>query len=457
MFNFIIRHILGALLSLWIISMLIFFLSKAVPGDPVGGLKEVSESIYNLNYEKEYKLKATSLGLHLPSFYFSLVPGNFPENLNEVMPIEKKKYVKTLLLEGYQYNDIVHFKNVLDSSLNEMGSASKELANQTRILDTKYLTNLEIVRRTLETYLELSPKESGSSPNIELEDALNKLESNKKKRYFPSFQWHGFNNQYHIWISSLIRGKPRISRTDGKPVGKKISRALVWTVFMVLIALIFSYTLGIFLGLLLSNLKISWIKKWIERVLFGIYAIPIFWLATLLLVFFTTREYGTWTNIFPTVGLAPIDTGDPWYSRITAYGKQLILPCFILIIHNLAFVSTLVKRNVESYKNAGFVLMAKAYGFNDKEILNREIFPHTLLPLITSITSAIPTAIAGSLVIEIIFNIPGVGRLLYNSINTGDWPVVFAVVMLIALITIISFFIAEMLYRLADPRIKQEA
>jgi peptide/nickel transport system permease protein len=454
MFNFIIRHIFGALLSLWIISLLIFFLSKAVPGDPVVGLKEINEGSYHLDYEKEYKQKATAFGLDLPTFYFSMVPRNFPKNLNEVMPYEKKNFTKALLFQGYQYNDILSYEAALELFLDD--EAAREIRSNLKIDEIRSRTDLVLIQKELIENQEISGDRQDFVTLTELSKAIDKLVRNKTESTFPVFYWHGFKNQYHQWITSLLKGKPGNSRIDGKPVAKKISRALVWTVFLILTAIIFSYGLGIMLGLLLAGLEKQWLRRWIEKLFFGIYAIPVFWLATLLLVFFTTKEYGAWTNIFPSVGLVPIDTGAPWYSRLADFGKQLILPCFILVIHNLAFVSTLVKRNIESYKDSGFVLMARAYGFKKREILWREIFPHTLLPIITSITSAIPTAITGSLVIEIIFNIPGVGRLLFSSINLGDWPVVFAVVMLIALVTIISFFTAEILYRWADPRIKQQ-
>ncbi|WP_235291657.1 ABC transporter permease [Portibacter lacus] len=266
--------------------------------------------------------------------------------------------------------------------------------------------------------------------------------------FLPTLRWHGLQNQYHKWLFNS-----GLSISDGSPVNYKIKRAMVWTVFLVLTSIIFSYFFGIGIGLLLSSIRSKKVVRWLEGLLFGIYAIPVFWLATLLLVFFTTKEYGAWTNIFPTVGLSPIDVGDPWYLRLSKYGSQLILPTVVLVLHNLAFISTLTKRNIDKSKKMGFVTTSKAYGFSKKEVLFKEVLPFSLIPLITSVTSAIPAAISGSLVIEIIFNIPGMGRLLYKSILNYDWPVVFPVVMIIACFTFLSFLIADILYRTVDPRI----
>lgn len=368
----IFRNISNAALSLVIISISIFLLSKLVPGDPVEDRLSLDfDQAAQVNYELEYERIKKKLRLDIPPFYFALLPKGFPHNINGA-----------------------------------------------------FLTRDEI--------------------------------RSERKKYFsstlwkvPTFHWYGFNNQYHQWIFS-----PGNSIVDGRPVRSKIGRSLVWTLFLVLTSVVLSYTLGILIGLGLASMKSKVLQNIMEGILFGLYAIPVFWLATLLLVFFTTKEYGAWTNIFPSVGLSPIDLGEAWYSRIVNYGRQLILPCVILVLHNLAFLSTLTKRNIEQAQKMDFVQTAKAYGFSRKYVLFRDVLPFSLIPLITSISSAIPSAIGGSLVIEIIFNIPGMGRLLYHSILNYDWPVVFPVVMLIAVFAIISFLLADIAYRLVDPRIK---
>ncbi|WP_235297722.1 ABC transporter permease [Portibacter marinus] len=371
MLNSIFKKLLGGLVSLLLISVLIFLLSKAVPGDPVNlALGVSSESEINMNYQEEYERKKRELKLHLPYFYFSFLPYNFPANLQ---------------MQG----SLIDIRNKRRSLMEESNLA------------------------------------------------------------FPKFHWNGTENQYHNWLFSSS-----VSLQDGKPVRYKIGRAIVWTLFLVVVSVFFSYSLGILMGLFLSGLSNQKLRSWLEAILIALYAIPVFWMATLLLVFFTTSEYGTWTNIFPSVGLAPIDLGEPWYVRIGKFGAQLILPCFVLVLHNLAFLSMLTKRNLDKNKRLGFVTTSKVFGFGEKEIIFKEVLPLSLIPLITSVSSAIPSAVGGSLVVEIIFNIPGMGRLLYTSIMTYDWPVVFPIVLLIAIITYISFFLADILYRIADPRIR---
>ena len=457
MLSKIIQKLLSGILSIWIISMLIFFFSKAVPGDQIRDLLAINhDSAYELDFRKEYINKAREFNFDKPLFYFSVLPSNFPKNINKHLLLEQKRWLKNFLFKGYNYED-------LENVINQIDDFFKRSSKEDIIFFEKEISilfnseNKEELNRAIEKIKSKQNEATKDSTLMQTMLHIDKVDFRKSSSFLiPKIRVHGFNNQYHIWISNLLKGNPGVSNIDKRPVLTKINRALAWTIFLVLFSLILSYGFGILMGLFLAGLKNKRIVKIIENILFGIYAIPIFWLATLLLVFFTTNEYGWMTNIFPSVGLVPIDMGEPWFVRISNYGRQLILPCFCLVIHNMAFIGSLTKRNINARKKEGFVLTARAFGYTDKEILFREIFPHTLLPIITSITSAIPAALGGSLVLEIIFNIPGMGRLLFNSIKFYDWPVVFTIVLFIAGITIVSFLLADILYRFIDPRIKSK-
>lgn len=448
----LIKNIFSSIISLLIISLLVFFLSKMVPGDSVLSLLDInSDSQYSLDFKAEYERKALALNLNKPLFYFSVLPSNFPKNLNETILFSQRRWEKKLLFEGYNYNAIQRLWNeaALVASQTEDTDLKLKIRNQFLNYQNKNISE--------EIAAFISQMTTQNRELTSLKEAWVALEKNKKSSFFPNIHFYGLDNQYHRWISNFMVGNLGESLLDQKSVSSKIGRALVYTLFLVLFSLCLSYLLGILLGLLLSYIKSKRLLRMIESFLFGFYSIPIFWLATLLLVFFTTREYGTWTNIFPSVGLVPIDTGEAWYLKIINYGKQLILPVFCLVIHNLAFIASLTKRNLVASQKMGHIMTSRAYGYTEKDILLKDVFPHTLLPLITSISASIPSALGGSLIIEIIFNIPGMGRLMYNGILNYDWPVVFSITMFIAIITIISYLIADVLYRVVDPRIKDKS
>ena len=100
-----------------------------------------------------------------------------------------------------------------------------------------------------------------------------------------------------------------------------------------------------------------------------------------------------------------------------------------------------------------FIRTARAKGLSESKVVNKHGFRNALLPIITLISSVFPRALAGSIAIELIYTIPGMGQLLLTSIIMRDWPVVFTIVMFAAIMTMVGNLIADILYAIADPRV----
>lgn len=447
------KKVLALFLSLWIISLIIFFISKSVPGDTIyEAIGHSYEQPINGNFEAEYEKIYKRLHFEKPLFYFSIVPRNYPDNMQSIYPKIHRDWTRAFLLKGYNYNEITILKDQLQALHSQYSQSrnTKNLRYLAQVFDSRNHSEL------IENFNILDANQYGQIQDLSnLKSTIINLKPKRSNLVFPKWVWNGAENQYHKWIATLVSGDAGVSYTSQNSVAHKIKRSLVWTVSMVTLSLILSYIFGVLIGMFLARYHDSWIARVIERILFGIYSVPLFWFATLMLIFFTTDQFGKWTNIFPTIAFSPIDLGEPWNVRLSRYGSQLILPIFCLVLHNLAFLGSLTKRNMLSKKNAGFVMLAKANGYSKNRIWFSEIFPHARIPLITSFTSALPSAISGSLIIEVIFNVPGMGSLLFMSISLNDWPVVYAIVMLIALVTFICFALAELLYRWADPRISK--
>ena len=109
---------------------------------------------------------------------------------------------------------------------------------------------------------------------------------------------------------------------------------------------------------------------------------------------------------------------------------------------------------MEKELGEAYILTAKAKGLSKSRILWRHAFLNASIPLITLITGSIPALVAGTLIIEVVFNIPGMGRLMFDSLVGKDWPVVFTVVHISGIITVISYLLADIAYAVLDPRIK---
>ncbi|NND31696.1 MAG: ABC transporter permease, partial [Saprospiraceae bacterium] len=184
-----------------------------------------------------------------------------------------------------------------------------------------------------------------------------------------------------------------------------------------------------------------------------LYSIPGFWLATVLVVFFTTPEYGAWTDIFPSVGIWDATSTDTQWQIIAKNADLLILPIVVLSTGFMAYLTRIVRNAVIEEKHKTYVVHARNKGLSEKSILWRHVFRNASFPLITLLGSILPAALAGSVVIEVICNVPGTGRLLFDSIMNQDWPVVIGVVLISSVLTIIGLLISDILYQWADPRV----
>nr|MDQ3016665.1 ABC transporter permease [Bacteroidota bacterium] len=179
--------------------------------------------------------------------------------------------------------------------------------------------------------------------------------------------------------------------------------------------------------------------------------VPLFWLATLLIYFFASGEI---LKIFPAGGLGSYHTASNAFAYAGTLINHLFLPVLCLSVGSLAYVSRQMKQSFLHETKQSYVWALKSHGVSAKSIRKNHIIPNALFPVITIIGSSIPALLSGSLIIEVIFNIPGMGRLLYNSLLARDWPVAFPILMMAAVVTVLSYILTDVIYRLADPRVK---
>ena len=134
---------------------------------------------------------------------------------------------------------------------------------------------------------------------------------------------------------------------------------------------------------------------------------------------------------------------------------MILLPTIVLCIGSLIYIARQMENALEQERHKVYADVAMVKGLTFKDVLMKHQFKNALLPIITLFTSALPASIAGSLIVETIFNIPGMGRLLYNSINLADWNVAYGIILLTALITALSYILADLLYYRVNPKISK--
>lgn len=376
-------------------------------------------------YDKVYR----ELNLDMPNFYFSIQPNHYPKTINQISDPKTKDLYSKLLKAGFSYKDI---ELAITQYKSKVSEAKKNNSNN-ELIELSKVYNYE------------HPEEHSS---------LKSLESKPRRSIFwPTIQWNGFKNQYHYWLKNIFLNGFGISIKDGKTAFQKVKKALTWTLSITLIDFFLSLFLGIFIGIFLSKNENGKWQRMLSQIMYFLFSIPIFWFATLMVVYFTTDDYGWWTNIFPSVAIN-IYPGKTTFQQIIMNAEKLILPIMILTLHSLAFITRFVRRSVLDELNKPYALLAYSKGLTKHEVIKRHTLKNALIPLITVMAAAFANAFAGSLVLEVIFNIPGMGRLLISSMSSADWNVVFCITLLLSAVTIVSYIIADLFYVYANPKIK---
>jgi peptide/nickel transport system permease protein len=464
---FILKRFLLGVVTLLMVAVALFFLLRAMPGDEVesySGIESKSSSWSEKKaYKEHYLTIAKNLQLDFPLFYFSISKYDFHFSKNYIFPFEKNA-AREALTKGYDEktcNSFVDYENAYDSylfhlkwmksdSLAAMGSLAffqndfdeKSKNLQTSISDSAFLAE---DKKNLSNF-------SKSEFNI-IRSSL--PESSKKYfSWFPYFRWNGSACQFHHWLSRLCMGDFGNSYTTHRAVSLEIQDAIKWTFFLNLSALALLFSLAIPLGLRSAQQKNKRFDRIMLRLSNYLDAIPAFWLATIVLIFFTTSYYHL--KIFPSSGLGDFFYDAPFFKKLLVAIPHFIAPVFCIVLSSFPFFFRQMRSSALSIFQEDFVKTAQSKGLDGKTILRKHVFPNAIFPMITLLGAALPSVILGSVFIENIFNIPGMGKRLLQSIYEQDFPLTVAIVLLIAIFTILGSLLSDILYRFFDPRLRKK-
>ncbi len=257
--------------------------------------------------------------------------------------------------------------------------------------------------------------------------------------------------QYANWLWRLAHldfGNSMSS--DSRPVIDKIMERLPLTVGMNIIALILTLSIAIPIGVLSAWKQNSWLDKSITILVFLAFAMPGFWLALLLMLFF-----GIENTLLPISGLTSLN-----YEQLSPLAKlwdtisHLILPITVYTIGGIAGMSRFTRSSMLEVLRQDYILAARAKGLPTNKIIFHHALRNALLPVITLLGLSIPGLIGGSVIIESIFGLPGLGQLFYSAVMARDYTMIMGNLVLGAILTLLGNVLADIAYGLADPRIR---
>ena len=454
MLQYILKRILYFIPTFLIVSLIIFFLSKAA-----GEFYQCEQVSYGEIDIEDCKQEARQKGYDKPIFYFTLSTAAHSDTLYKIFREERRNALHQLIGQYGNWPVISQYKEALHqfdtkvnttrlNKYNKKGIAKLQKANTLLFVAAKDpVINSQLDKITAVTkdsaLLALKP----SALALVTAYKTIKEQATPNKLLVPSINWYGMDNQYHFWIKNFLTGNFGISRRDYNPVFNKIKVRLPWTLYINIPALILAYLIAIPLGIYMAVYRDSKFDKIITTSLLLFYSLPVFWIGTMLVNFFTTPEYGM--KWFPSTFLNGNEM--TWENA-----AKLILPIFCATYGSLAFMTRQMRSSMLNTLQQDYIRTAQAKGLSEKAVIWKHAFRNSLFPLITIFGSVLPAAFAGSVIIELIFNIEGMGWLLLGSIQNQDWPVVYAILMITAILTMIGLLIADILYVIADPRVRLE-
>ena len=243
--------------------------------------------------------------------------------------------------------------------------------------------------------------------------------------------------QYLIWLKNLFQGDLGRSIIEKRPVKDLLLHHLPYSLSLGLAAIAISFVLGVSMGIISAAFKNSVTDHLaMLTALFGV-TIPAFWLGLILILIFAV-----WLNWFPVSG-----SGDL---------SHLVLPAVTVGLGGAGLIARITRVSMLEVASRGFIVMLHAKGLGKKAILLKHILRNALIPVITILGLRIGWILGGAVTVEIVFGRPGLGQLLITGLFRRDYPVIQGTMLLLAMGIILSTFLADILYALTDPRVRDQ-
>jgi len=487
MLKYIAKRVLIFFPTLIIITVIGFVIAVNAPGDPVERLMTAAGSggeigTQSAGQQEQKKYWKKKLGLDLPVFYFSLDKFSYPDTLYKIYDKNENEALHRLLDQYGNWPEISVYYNKLNEfyfklltfkidtiQLKEQEvNSSNENLNTLRfeILSLKSSWQESIVLAKMTNIKKLIDNNFLKDKFQDDFFAISKLYENIKanttiwKNYIPVLYFYK-NNQYHRWLfgdggiysNGIVRGDFGTSYQTKDAVSKTIFNRIGWSLFFTLVSVIIAYLVSIPMGVKAAQNRGGWFDKISSIALFSLYSLPNFFVAILLLMLFANPDV---LNIFPASGVKPSE-GFPEdvsvFEIIKLTLPHLIIPLICYSYSSFAFLSRIMRGSMIENIGMDYIRTARAKGLTEESVVWKHAFKNSLLPIITISAAVFPAAVGGSVILESIFTIPGMGLEAFNAISGQNYPMIIAVLTITSVLTLIGYLVSDILYAMVDPRI----
>ncbi len=251
--------------------------------------------------------------------------------------------------------------------------------------------------------------------------------------------------QFVDWVGGIFHGDLGKSILRKEPVTKEIFRRLPITAHVGGVSFIVGIAIGIPLGIITAIRRGKWVDTLLTLFAYIGITIPVFWLGLLLMYFF-----GIYLKWLPVMGYtSPFDNF--WLST-----RQLIMPVICLAFFSIAATARQTRSSLLEVMRQDYIRTAWAKGLRERVVVWKHALKNSLIPIVTLVGMGVPMIIGGSVLVEQVFNIPGIGVLMTNAVFNEDYPYVQGLVLIISCVVLLTNFLVELTYGWLDPRIRYD-
>jgi peptide/nickel transport system permease protein len=256
--------------------------------------------------------------------------------------------------------------------------------------------------------------------------------------------------QLGVYLAKVVQGDLGFSYYFNLPVASLIGERLPATLLLVVSAVLLAFLIGTTLGVLSARKPNGLLSQCITVLSLVGFAAPIFWVGIMLVILFAS----VWP-ILPVAGMRAIDSdgGGGWVDMLDV-AQHLVLPTITLSLVYLAQYSRLARSSMLDVLGSDFIRTARAKGLAERVVLYKHALRNALLPVVTVLGLQFGNVLAGAILVETVFNWPGLGRLAFESVLRRDYPTILGVLLFSSIVVVVMNQITDLCYRLIDPRIK---
>lgn len=299
------------------------------------------------------------------------------------------------------------------------------------------------------TFMELAPGDAVSGLLMSAEGSSGNVDTEALRARYGLDQPAPI--RYFRWLGELLQGNFGNRTLSGKPVIGEIALRLPATVQLMVAAVVLSILIGIPLGVLTAIRQYSAFDYTLTGLVFAGISIPSFFAAIAAVYIFAVQ-----LDWFPTSGYSTPGQNYSGLARLGDLAYHMALPALVLAVESSASIMRYTRASMLDVIRQDYMTTAASKGLSPMVVTVRHALRNALLPVITIIGLRLPSLFGGAIVIEGIFNWPGMGRLYLDGVTTRDVPLIMGMVLISAVVIVLSNLVTDLTYALADPRVRYD-